>query len=225
LSVASGMESNKDEALRCLAIAQRHRDSGNLPSARKFCQKSINLFATPEAQKLLESINNTDSGSSAPEASTSNGNGKPFSSATETHPSAAGAKHRHTASTPNGTAGGSGGEKREYTPEQHAVVKRVRACKVTEYYEILSLKRDCDEGEVKKAYRKVCVKLWMIFCVLKRTQLALALHPDKNGAPNADEAFKSGFDPTISHRGEMKLTLVYSGLQGVSSIIRQVHCQ
>lgn len=24
-------------------------------------------------------------------------------------------------------------------------------------------------------------------------QLALALHPDKNGAPNADEAFKSGF--------------------------------
>src|ERR1700685_1873795 len=118
------MESNKDEALRCLAIAQRHRDAGNLPSARKFCQKSITLFYTPEAEKLLDSIDRVDPSSSGPEPSTSNGNGnsKPFSSSTETHPSAAGAKHRHTASSGNGgTAGGSGGEKREYTPEQHGV--------------------------------------------------------------------------------------------------------
>jgi DnaJ homolog subfamily B member 12 len=152
------MESNKDEALRCLAIAQRHRDAGNLPSARKFCQKSIALFSTSEAVKLLNSIDRMDSSSSGPEASTSNGtgNGKPFSSSTETHPSAAGAKHRHTPSSANGgTAGGSGGERREYTLEQHAVVKRVRACKVTDYYEILSVKRDCEEGDVKKAYRKV----------------------------------------------------------------------
>ena len=34
-------------------------------------------------------------------------------------------------------------------------MKRVRACKVTEYYEILSVKRDCEEVEIKKAYRKV----------------------------------------------------------------------
>ncbi|KAJ7577042.1 hypothetical protein C8J56DRAFT_972183 [Mycena floridula] len=157
------MEGNRDEALRCLSIAQKHRDSANYPSARKFCQKSISLFDTPEAHKLLASINAAAASSSAePSSSTS---------AAEPHPSSSGAKQRKTN---NGTASGIGGEKREYSTENVAVVKRVRSCKASEYYEILELKRECEDVEVKKAYRK----------------LALALHPDKNGAPGADEAFK-----------------------------------
>lgn len=155
------MESNKDEALRCLHISQRHRQAGNLLSARKFVQKSLALFSTAEAAKLLEVIESeaASSSSSASCAGSSSPSGSAtteptsFTSATETHPSASGTKHRHAPSAASQSKGTK--EKREYTAENLAVVKRVRACKVTEYYEILALKKECDEGEVKKAYRKV----------------------------------------------------------------------
>lgn len=157
---------NKDEAIRCLSIAQKHRDAANYSSARKFAQKSLSLFDTPEAHKLLRSIDDAEAASaSSSSGSTSNGTaGSSSASGAEAHPSASGATHRHTASSAgastsgaNGTAGGLGGKKREYTAEQHAVVKKIRACKVTEYYEIMSLKKDCEEVEVKKAYRKVWI--------------------------------------------------------------------
>ena len=155
------MESNRDEALKCLSISQRHLNSDNLSSARRFCEKSINLYPTPEASKLLERISELEKSSSGSSS---------FSSGTEAHQSASSTKHRHTSSSsntntgspsssssskPNGTASGSGGEKREYTPDQAKVVKRILSCKVTEYYEILSLSRECEEAEIKKAYRKV----------------------------------------------------------------------
>ncbi|CAG8563613.1 9954_t:CDS:10 [Diversispora eburnea] len=63
-----------------------------------------------------------------------------------------------------------GRQTREYTPEQAEAVKRIRSCNVNDYYAILGIKKDGTDLEVKKAYRK--------------------MHPDKNGAPGADEAFK-----------------------------------
>ena len=158
------MDGNKDEALKCLSIAQRYRDAANYSSARKFCKKSISLFATPEAARLLENIEELESAagssssSSPPSSSMPNGkasDGEAYTSSAEPHPSAAGAKHRHTHASSSSTANGSTSEKRDYTPEQAAVVKRIRACKITEYYEILSVQKDCTENDVKKSYRKV----------------------------------------------------------------------
>jgi DnaJ family protein B protein 12 len=67
-----------------------------------------------------------------------------------------------------------GRQDREYSSEQKAAVERIRRCKASAYYEILALEKSASESQIKKAYHK----------------LSLQTHPDKNGAPGADEAFK-----------------------------------
>merc|ERR1719352_2125721 len=60
----------------------------------------------------------------------------------------------------------------KYTTEQMQLVQRILRTK--DYYDILGIPKNSDEDDVKKAYKK----------------LALKLHPDKNKAPGAEEAFK-----------------------------------
>jgi DnaJ family protein B protein 12 len=70
-----------------------------------------------------------------------------------------------------------GNQGRTFTPDQEAAVIRIRKCEATAFYDILNLtsvKDTCTESEIKKAYRKQ----------------SLLTHPDKNGHPHADEAFK-----------------------------------
>ena len=59
------------------------------------------------------------------------------------------------------------------TPEQRELVRSILA-KRKDFYQVLNIQRGASEEEIKKAYRK----------------LALKLHPDKNKAQSADEAFK-----------------------------------
>jgi len=52
------------------------------------------------------------------------------------------------------------------------MVDRINKCK--DYYEILEISKEATKEEISKSYKK----------------LALRLHPDKNGAPGAEDAFK-----------------------------------
>ncbi|GAA5936233.1 hypothetical protein JCM3775_006440 [Rhodotorula graminis] len=171
------MVANRDEALRALAIAQRHLDSDNYDSAIRFATKSIQLEPTPEARKLLDRAQRLRDGGSSSSASAA-----ASSSATSARPSAASTSQRTTTSSsstgakpaPAAAEEPAQAAPKQYTSAQLAVVKRVRACRTTSYYEILELEKSCSDGQVKKAYRK----------------LALSLHPDKNLAPGAEDAFK-----------------------------------
>eukprot|EP00271_Cylindrocystis_brebissonii_P016320 TRINITY_DN39733_c0_g1_i1.p1 TRINITY_DN39733_c0_g1~~TRINITY_DN39733_c0_g1_i1.p1 ORF type:complete len:296 (+),score=55.88 TRINITY_DN39733_c0_g1_i1:206-1093(+) len=58
--------------------------------------------------------------------------------------------------------------------ESIAVVERIRRCG-TDFYQVLEVTKTSTDDEIKKAYRK----------------LSLKVHPDKNTAPGADEAFKA----------------------------------
>ncbi|GME73003.1 unnamed protein product [Ambrosiozyma monospora] len=62
----------------------------------------------------------------------------------------------------------------EYTKEQEQEIQRILKIETTQYYKILNCSKDSNDTEIKKAYRKLAIKL----------------HPDKNKHPQASEAFK-----------------------------------
>lgn len=64
-------------------------------------------------------------------------------------------------------------EEPTYTREQLEDVRRINECKNP--YEILRVNRESSESDIEKSYKKI----------------SLLVHPDKNKAPGALEAFKS----------------------------------
>lgn len=141
------MDGNKDEALRCLKLAEAALASKDKKKALKFIRIAKRLDPGVSIDGLLAACENLDGF-------------KPGDDRTREVPV-------RSSSALESANGG-----RDYTEENVKLIREIRRSK--DYYAILGVEKSCSVEEIRRAYRKISLKV----------------HPDKNKAPGADEAFK-----------------------------------
>ena len=184
------MEVNKEEAARCRDIGAAALRNGQHARAVRFLEKSLKLYPLPGVTALLGQARRKAGGGEAAGGPSANGGASAGGASDRTADGASSSSSSSTSSgrRPMGQSPSSGGgaapsvagehNGRSYTPAQAAVVESVLRSKEGgrgAHYRVLGIESTATDADIKKAYRK----------------LALRLHPDKNSAPKADEAFKA----------------------------------
>jgi len=129
------MESNRDEADKCLELALKYIKQGNKIKAEKFVRKAEKLYPSRKIQEILNLVQNMGE-EEEPDVQSHQRNGHS-------------PPHDHHDNEEASTSSAN------FTQDQVEAVKRIRKCK--NYYEILGVGKDASESELKKAYRKLAL--------------------------------------------------------------------
>lgn len=151
------MDSNKDAAQRCLDMGYKALNDGDKVRAHRFLAKALRLDPNLPLQEVLSSLSE--------EMEERGSDNMKFPSEKEPNKDF----REHEGNTSNSAPKPSSG----FPADQVEIVRSIR--KTKDYYQILGLSKNCSAEEVRKAYRKISLKV----------------HPDKNKAPGAEEAFKA----------------------------------
>ncbi|KAK9048168.1 hypothetical protein SSX86_032869 [Deinandra increscens subsp. villosa] len=154
--ISFGDYGNKDEALRCLKIGKDAVGLGDRSRALKFISKAQRLDPSLPVHDLLSNLETDHPADESPSKPAANGAGDTSG------------VRRRVPLTGSSSGSGTGA----YTQEQITIVSDIKRKK--DYYEILGLEKSSSVEDIRKAYRK----------------LSLKVHPGKNKAPGSEEAFK-----------------------------------